>query len=37
MRRSGSPGGVPHALFKVTTTTGRYAAKRLAIVDEAWW
>ncbi|GIE82203.1 hypothetical protein Aph02nite_81530 [Actinoplanes philippinensis] len=30
-------GGVSHALFRLTTTTGRYAAKRLNTVDEQWW
>ncbi|BEL02819.1 hypothetical protein Q0Z83_010100 [Actinoplanes sichuanensis] len=30
-------GGVSHAVFRLTTTTGRYAAKRLNTVDERWW
>jgi Ser/Thr protein kinase RdoA (MazF antagonist) len=30
-------GGISHALFQLRTTTGRYAAKRLNVVDEPWW
>ncbi|MEU4235847.1 aminoglycoside phosphotransferase family protein [Actinoplanes sp. NPDC026619] len=30
-------GGLSHALFRLETTTGRYAAKRLNLVDEPWW
>jgi Ser/Thr protein kinase RdoA (MazF antagonist) len=30
-------GGVSHAVFRLTTTTGRYAAKRLTTVAEQWW
>ncbi len=31
------PGGVAHALFRLRTTGGTYAAKRLRTVDEDWW
>ncbi|MEV0562151.1 aminoglycoside phosphotransferase family protein [Dactylosporangium sp. NPDC050588] len=30
-------GGVSHAVYRLRTTTGSYAAKRLNVVDEPWW
>jgi Ser/Thr protein kinase RdoA (MazF antagonist) len=30
-------GGISHAVFRLQTTTGRYAAKRLNVVAERWW
>jgi hypothetical protein len=30
-------GGISHAVFRLETTTGRYAAKRLNVVAERWW
>ncbi|MCU7726263.1 aminoglycoside phosphotransferase family protein [Actinoplanes sp. KI2] len=30
-------GGVSHAVFQLRTTAGRYAAKRLNVVEEPWW
>jgi Ser/Thr protein kinase RdoA (MazF antagonist) len=30
-------GGISHPLFSLRTTTGRYAAKRLRVVDQPWW